>query len=198
MTDLVAYLGLPGVLLAITSVVFVGYWATRPFRPEATWYSDLSQLCKHRRQSSRRKRRPLVMPHDLWPTAQIGPRAWRWPLNATRYVCALLWQLLANRRGLLGFVGRTAWYPATGLGAVAAITQGAVLTVVFSLPVAVVLCLVDSSTVIRGGIPPARRSHTRKLVATHQRHTQQAQRRYHQIRAHLQQQALTDPRGIGS
>jgi hypothetical protein len=95
------------------------------------------------------------MAHDLWPVFEVGPRMWRWPLNTTRAFCALAWAVIGWRRGLAWSLLRIAWYPATGIGAVAAIIQAAVLIVFITLPVKAVLVVLDSITVLRGGIPPS-------------------------------------------
>ena len=161
MRDLLAVLGAPGVVIVVGWTGLVGYWATRPFRPEATWYSDLAKIqARIARRRHRRRLRPdrVVMPHGMWPRAEVGPRMWRWPLNTTRWFCSRLWLMLVFRRGLLGFIGRTAWYPAAGLGAAAAMVQALVLMTIITLPCVLVAGLVDSSTVLRGGLPPTRRS----------------------------------------
>ena len=173
MRDLLALLGAPGVALVVSWIGLVGYWATRPFRPEATWYSDLAQIQGHiARRHHRRRSRPdrVAMPHGLWPRAEVGPRMWRWPLNTTRWFCGRLWLLFAFRRGFLGIIGRTAWYPSAGLGAAAAMLQALVLMTLITLPCVLLAGLVDSTTVLRGGLPPNWRSHAGKTQAVHKHH----------------------------
>ena len=162
MRDLLAVLGAPGVVMVVGWIGFVGYWTTRPFRPGATWYDDLAKVqARLVRRRHRRWLRPdrVMMPHGLWARAEVGPRMWRWPLNTTRWFCGRLWLVLVVRRGILGFIGRSAWYPSAGLGAAAAMVQALVLMTIITLPCVLLAWLVDSTTVLRGGRPPSRRSH---------------------------------------
>lgn len=183
------HLGLVGLALILAWVVFIGYWATRPLRPEATWYSDLARLRNHlhRRRNGRQQRRVLVMGLPWWPRAEVGPRMWRWPLNTTRWITAGLWHLTVRPRpGLLGLVtltARLAWYPAAGIGALAAIAQALVLMTIITLPMTVVLVVIDSATVLRGGYPPVRHN---KAAVIHQRRTDAATVRLAEIRTHLE------------
>ncbi len=185
MTTVLETLGVPGVAIVAAWIITVGYWSTRPFRPDATWFTDLRHLTARLRPGTPRRRREVVIAHGLWPRADTGPRMWRWPLNSTRWFCAGLWAVV-NRRGLLGLIGRTAWYPSAALGAAAAITQALILVTLITLPVAAVLLVVDSATVIRGGLPPARPSHVRKAGLAAERRTRQYHERLATIRAELQ------------
>ncbi|MEM9615510.1 MAG: hypothetical protein AAF962_03120 [Actinomycetota bacterium] len=121
----------------------------------------------------------------LWPKAEIGPRMWRWPLNLTRWFCEQLWRFCHRIPGLLGLIARCALYPSVGLGAAAAMAQALVLMAIFTAPVAALLFVVDSATVLRGGLPPARAGHARKAARFHQRQTQAATERLALVRQQL-------------
>ena len=171
MTSIYDTLGVPGIGLLIVIVAVTGYSAARPFRPHATWFTDLAKARArlaqrlHQNRQQRSGRDPLPMPHNLWPVCEVGPRMWRWPLNLTRWWCALVWAHIGWRRGLFWGLLRVAWYPSAGLGALAAITQALVLMAVFTVPVAVVWFAFDTIAVLRGGTPPAYRLSRRKATA---------------------------------
>ncbi len=183
--DTLASLGVVGVVLALASVITAGYWTTRPFRPDATWFADLATCRRLLSRPARTPKRSDPMGPGLWPRAEVGPRMWRWPLNSTRWFCGRLWRIVVYRRGLVGFIGRAAWYPTAGIGAVAAMTQALILMTAITLPIATVLLVVDSATVLRGGMPPTKPVHARKIEQAHRRRTHHATQRLAAIRADL-------------
>ncbi|MEM9612911.1 MAG: hypothetical protein AAGA59_08250 [Actinomycetota bacterium] len=184
---LLGTLGLPGALLVALVVVVLGYSIARRFRPHATWFTDLAKLCAKLRRIDRPgngdRRPPLPMPHGVWPHCEVGPRMWRWPLNLTRWFCAAFWTGIGHRYGLLFTVARLAWWPSVGLGFLAAVVQALVLMTLFTLPVAALLFVFDTATVIRGGTPPAHRiSPTKRLLIT-EREEEKRTNRLAQIRS---------------
>jgi hypothetical protein len=123
MTAILAQLGVLGVALALTVITVGVYTIALQFRSDATWFNDLAALRTRLTGTPRKRvRRVRPMAHNLWPVCEQGPRMWRWPLNTTRTTCALIWHHIAYRRGLTWSIMRIAWYPATGIGAAAAIT----------------------------------------------------------------------------
>ncbi|MEM9892793.1 MAG: hypothetical protein AAF962_18165 [Actinomycetota bacterium] len=167
MTAALQQLGAAGVL-SLALVVFVtGYGVVLQFRPGASWCNDLARLRNRyttpRSDPALPKYRPMA--HGLWPHCTWGPRAWRWPLNTTRAACSMLWVISVRAPGLLGVVMRLSWYPAAGLGALAAMAQGAVLVLFISVPARAVLLVLDSITVLRGGIPASELHRTTTATA---------------------------------
>ncbi len=74
---------------------------------------------------------------------------WRWPLSIARWFREGLWWFCYRIPGLLGVVALLALYPSVGLGAAAAIVQALVLMAIFTAPVAALLFVIDSATMLR-------------------------------------------------
>lgn len=186
-TGVFATLGVPGVVLLVLVAIVTGYTAARPFRPHATWFTDLAKLRAkahhHRPPRVRHRPAPLPMPGGIWPVCTVGPRMLRWPLNSTRWVCARGWHTIAHRRGLPYTVARVAWYPSTALGLLAALIQALLLMVLITAPAAVLLFTFDTLTVLRGGTPPGHRISPVKARAITQRQEAQRAQRLAQVRS---------------
>lgn len=155
MTDLLQQLGAAGVITLTLVALITGYAIVLQFRPGATWCNDLARLRNRYTTPTAEPAPPKYRPmaHGLWPHCSWGPRAWRWPLNTTRAVCSTLWIISLRAPGLIGVIMRLSWYPATGIGALAAMVQGTVLVLLVSVPTRAVLLVLDSITVLRGGVP---------------------------------------------
>ncbi|MEM9890949.1 MAG: hypothetical protein AAF962_08815 [Actinomycetota bacterium] len=155
MTAVLQQLGAAGVLCLALVVFVAAYGVVLQFRPGASWCNDLARLRSRYTTSNAEPALPKFRPmaHGLWPHCSWGPRAWRWPLNTTRALCSMLWVISVRAPGLLGVIMRLSWYPSAGLGALAAMVQGAVLMLFISVPARTVLLVLDSITVLRGGVP---------------------------------------------
>lgn len=168
MTAVLQQLGAAGVLCLALVAFVTAYGVVLQFRPGATWCNDLARLRNRYTTPTTERALPKFrpMPHGLWPHCAWGPRMWRWPLNTTRAVCSMLWVISVRAPGLLGVVMRLSWYPSAGLGALAAMAQGAVLVLFISAPARAVLLVLDSITVLRGGVPASELHRTITAPAT--------------------------------
>lgn len=190
MSGVLAYLGAPGVLLVLVViglVVRVGFWIAG-----GSWYLTLAQI--RRFVLERRPPKPVTVAylehHAPWPKLTVGPRCLRWPLNSTGLVSAALLVGIRTVPLPFGLPLRVAWALASGIGLFAALTQATLLVLMVSLPCAVVGFVIDSTTVLRGGMPPTGLT---SAVARFDRARSDQSQRLAQLRAEV---ARPDPAGI--
>ena len=151
--DILAALGVPGVLLMIGIIGASITTANQLVRPGVSFYDDLARCRRWCHRQCRSLTPSLAWP-GVWPRVPVGPRSIRWPIDTVSLTSAVGLAVVQRLPVVLRWGVGLAWAIGVAIAMTIAAAMALVLFTFVSVPASIVAAVIDTSTVIRGGVPP--------------------------------------------